>query len=67
MNTIIKLTKTLNHKKFKIKDTTRALPVEVHSFTGISEITRFGSQIFGRPTFWQTCTSVVNHDSMTTG
>ena len=27
-------------------------------------ITRFGSRIFGRSTFWETCTSVVNHEDM---
>ena len=29
-----------------------------------SRITRFGSRGFGRPTFRQTCTSVVNHTDM---
>ena len=27
-------------------------------------ITRFGSRVFGRPTFWQTSTSVVNLEDM---
>jgi len=26
--------------------------------------TRFGGRGFGQPTFWQTCTSVVNHEDM---
>ena len=26
--------------------------------------TMLGSRVFGRPTFWQTCTSVVDHEDM---
>ena len=30
----------------------------------MERLTRFGSRVFGRPTLWQTCTSVVSHEDM---
>ena len=29
-----------------------------------ANVTRFGSRVLGRPTFWETCTSVVSHENM---